>query len=255
MKNKKVIIIGNLKQNPARLQDAIKLAGEYKNLKKKNRNILWGMAAPMPFLYELNKKYGKDIPIYAQTISSTESGAYTGEASAAQVVSTGIKHTVIGHSERRNKGETNEIVSKQVTAAVSKKMDILLCVGEKERHEDMGYIRFVNDQLESALAYVKKTESKKISIAYEPVWAIGQHALRSANENEIYEMTIAIRKKLVEMFGKTAGTAIPILYGGSVNSKNCADILKVHHIDGFLLGRASLDPKELQKIVEIIQAQ
>lgn len=245
-------IIGNFKQNPDTLTKSLALAKEYVNLKKINKNIKLGIAAPTPFLNELVKKFGKSLPIYAQNVSSTNDGSHTGETSASMLNSIGIKNTIIGHSERRAVGENNEIIKKQVENALAKKMQIVLCVGEKERHEDTGHIRFVNEQLETALSYVKKTEIKNIIIAYEPVWAIGKDAVRSANENEIYEMTIAIRKKLVEMFSKNIGSAVKIIYGGSVNSKNCMEIMSVHNIDGFLLGRASLDTKEVKKIIEII---
>lgn len=253
MKKRKIVLIGNLKQNPAKLSQVLALASEYKKLNKKYRNIALGMAAPTPFLSELAKKHKKDFAIYAQTVSGEDGGAHTGEASAAQIASIGVGNTIIGHSERRAKGENNEVIQKAVAHALVAKMQVLLCVGEKERHENTGHIRFVNEQIESALSYVKKADAKKLTLAYEPVWAIGENAVRSANENEIYEMAIAIRKKLVEMFGKTAGSLIPILYGGSANAKNCREIMAVHHIDGFLLGRASLDAKELAKIIELTE--
>lgn len=245
-------IIGNFKQNPDTLTKSLALAKEYVNLKKINKNIKLGIAAPTPFLPELVKKFGKSLLIYSQNVSDTNDGSHTGEISASMLNSIGIKNTIIGHSERRAMGENNEIIKKQIENALAKKMQIVLCVGEKERHEDTGHIRFVDEQLETALSYVKKTELKNITIAYEPVWAIGKNALRNANENEIYEMTIAIRKKLVEMFSKNIGSTVKIIYGGSVNSKNCAEIMSVHNIDGFLLGRASLDTKEVKKIIEII---
>ncbi len=249
------IIIGNLKQNPKTITAAINLAKEYIKLKKLNKGIILGMAAPAIFLNELQKKYGKSLPIYAQNIGSENEGAHTGDYGADQMVSIGIKNTIIGHSERREKGETNLDIQKQVSNALIKKMNIVICVGERERHEDMGHIRFVDDQIETALTYVKRQDMKNIMIAYEPVWAIGKGAMRSANQNEIYEMSIAIRKKLVEIFGKNSGMEIPILYGGSVNAKNCVEIMSVHNISGFLLGRASLDPKELNKIIEIINKE
>lgn len=252
MTAKEIHLIGNFKQNPETLAKTLKLAKDYTDLKKINKNVKLGIAVPAPFLSEVVKKYGKSLNIYSQNISEHKNGSHTGEYSAEQINSIGIKSTIIGHSERRELGENNESIKKQIENALSKKMKIVLCVGEKERHEDTGHIRFVNEQIESALLFVKKLDLKNITIAYEPVWAIGKDAIRSANENEIYEMTIAIRKKLVELFGKTIGSGIKIIYGGSVNSKNCKDIMSVHNIDGFLLGRSSLDPKEVKKIIEII---
>lgn len=252
MKEGSKIIIGNLKQNPKTITEAINLTKEYISLKKSNKEINFGIALPAVFLSDVNKKYGKKIDVYAQNISSENEGAHTGEYGAEQVNSIGIKHVIVGHSERREKGETNQDIQKQVSNALTKKMSVIICVGEKERHEDMAHIRIVNDQIESALMYAKRQDVKNIMIAYEPVWAIGKNATRSANENEIYEMSITIRKKLVEMFTKNIGMSIPILYGGSANSGNCAEIMSVHNINGFLLGRASLDIKELKKIIDII---
>jgi triosephosphate isomerase len=252
----KKILIGNFKQNPDTLAKALTLTKEYIALKKANKSIFLGLAAPMIFLPEIKKKYGKSISLYAQNVSPHDGGSHTGEISAGQLTSSGIKNVIIGHSERRHTksgvGENNESIKKQIENALSKKMNIVLCVGEIERHEDTGHIRFVNEQIETALSYVKKSDLKNITIAYEPVWAIGQNAVRVANENEIYEMAITIRKKLIEMFGKQNGTEVPIIYGGSVNSINCESIMSVHHINGFLIGRSSLDTKELKKIIEII---
>jgi triosephosphate isomerase len=132
-------------------------------------------------------------------------------------------------------------------------MQIVLCVGELERHNDATHIHFVEDQIQTALIDIRKIDSKNITIAYEPVWAIGADAVRGANQNEIYEMTIVIRKKLVDLFGKNSGGEIPIIYGGSVNSQNAKEIMSVHHIDGMLLGRASLDINEMKKIINQIK--
>ncbi len=251
MKSQK-IIIGNFKQNPDTLDRSIKLAGEYIKLQKKYKDTTMGIALPSVFLHEVNKKYGKNLNIYSQTVSEYLEGSHTGEISVNQINSIGIKKTLVGHSERRAMGDTNEIVQKQILNALNKKMQVILCVGEPNRENNNEYIKFVDTQIETALDFVKKIDYKNITVAYEPVWAIGSNAKRSANVNEIYEMTIAIRKKLIEIFGKTNGTQISILYGGSVNSKNAEEIMDVHHINGFLLGRASLDIKEVTKIIEII---
>lgn len=248
----KIILIGNFKQNPDTLAKSLTLTKEYIALKKANKSIFLGIAAPMIFLPEIKKKYGKSINLYAQNVSAFDGGGHTGDISAGQLTSIGIKNTIIGHSERRALGEDNESVRKQIENALDKQMNIVLCVGEIERHEDTSHIRFVDEQIQTALGYVKKSDLKNITIAYEPVWAIGKNAARVANENEIYEMAITIRKKLFEMFGKQSGADIPIIYGGSVNSENCESIISVHHINGFLLGRSSLDTKELKKIIEII---
>lgn len=249
MKTKKLLIIGNLKQNPKTLKEAITLTRNYAQLRKVAKNIDLGIALPFVFLPAAQKEFGKGLPLYAQTVSDSKDGAHTGEVGATQLTSIGIKNVIIGHSERRARGDTNEEISGQVENALVENMNVILCVGEKERHADAGHIHFVEKQIESALFGIKKTDTTNITIAYEPVWAIGNTAIRAATENEIYEMTITIRKKLVEMFGRTAGGDIRILYGGSVNVENCESLLLVHHIEGFLVGRASLDVKEMKNII------
>lgn len=253
MKSKQVLIIGNLKQNPATLKEAVSLSKEYIKIKKNFKWIKIGIALPYPFLYPVQKELGKSLDIYAQTISNENNGPYTGEVSAGQINSIGIKHTIIGHSERRAKGETNKNIAQQIENALNKSMKIILCVGESERHNDASHIHFVEDQIQTALIDIRKIDSKNITIAYEPVWAIGTNATRGANQNEIYEMAIVIRKKLVDLFGKNSGGEIPIIYGGSVNSENAQEIMSVHHIDGMLLGRASLDITEMKKIINQIK--
>lgn len=251
-KVEKIIITGNLKQNPKTLKESISLVKNYIKIKKLYKNIELSIATPTVFLFPLVKEFGKKINIYSQNVSSQNGGAHTGENSAQMLSSIGVKNTIIGHSERRSVGEDNEQISKQIENALLQNMQITLCVGESQRYTDASHIKFVEDQLETALLNIKKTQAKNITIAYEPVWAIGQNATRNANQNEIYEMTIIIRKKLVEMFGRTAGGDIPIIYGGSVNKDNIDEVMSVHNISGILIGRASLDTKELQKIIELI---
>lgn len=253
MKSKQTLIIGNLKQNPQNLKDAISLTKNYIKLKKENKWINLGIALPYIFLSPAQKELGKSISIYSQAVSTQNSGSHTGEVSAEQINSIGIKHTIIGHSERRAQGETNKKIAEQIQNALNKNMQIVLCVGELERHNDATHIHFVEDQIQTALIDIRKIDSKNITIAYEPVWAIGADAVRGANQNEIYEMTIVIRKKLVDLFGKNSGGEIPIIYGGSVNSQNAKEIMSVHHIDGMLLGRASLDINEMKKIINQIK--
>ena len=121
-------------------------------------------------------------------------------------------------------------------------------VSNEKVRDSNNYIQEVEEQIVTALGGLKKNDAPYITVAYEPVWAIGSNATRPATENEIHEMAIVIHKKLIEIFGKKNGGEIPILYGGSANSTNVKSILAIHHINGFLLGRASLDKVEMCKI-------
>lgn len=252
MRKNKVILIGNLKQNPKTLKEALTLSEFYIKLKKTYKNLELGISLPYVFLHEVNKKYSKSLNIYAQNISAYPDGAHTGEVGAIQIKSLKIKGSIIGHSETRANGDTNETIQKKVTEALKNNLQIILCVGEKERKDNGDYVNEINTQIESALLYVKKAETKNITIVYEPVWAIGEKAVRNANQDEIYEITIIIRKKLFEMFGKSVGEKINIMYGGSVNSKNINSLSEIKPVNGFLLGRTSLDTKELKLIAETL---
>jgi triosephosphate isomerase len=243
----KHIIIGNLKQNPNTVAEVKKIYSLWNKLALGHKKISFGLCVSPVFITEGKKSLKTKTMLYSQKVSSTNNGAHTGEISATQIKSVGARGALVGHSERRGMGETNENIKDQVQNLIQEKMHTILCVGEKVR-DGNNYIQEVEEQIVAALGGLKKTDAVYITVAYEPVWAIGSNATRPATENEIHEMAIVIHKKLIEIFGKKNGSEIPILYGGSANSTNAKSILAIHHINGFLLGRASLDKVEMCKI-------
>ena len=230
--------------NPTSLKEAVKLA---KATDVKDAVL----CVPFIYLKEI-KKVIKKAKLGAQNVSIEESGAYTGEISAKMLADIGVKYIIIGHSERRAMGETNEIINKKIKIALSAGLLPILCVGEKERDENHEYLNVVDKQIEEGLAGINKNLLSKIVIAYEPIWAIGKNAVREATPAEFFEMKIFIKKVFSDIFG--VKTEIPsILYGGSVDEKNTAGFSVEGQADGFLIGRSSLDPKKFKQIISIIQ--
>lgn len=219
----------------------------------KAKGVTVGIAAPYIFLPELTKLVSSALFVSAQNISAEKEGAHTGEVSADMLAGIKVKHTLVGHSERRALGETNDFINKKIKSALRTKMTPILCVGELERDTGMWYLGFVKTQIEECLAGIPKTALKNIVIAYEPVWAISStENHRDASPADFQEMKIYIQKVLSDMYGSPV--SMPILYGGSVDEKNAGAFLNDGGADGLLVGRASLTPKKFIKIVSIANA-
>ncbi len=210
------------------------------------------IAAPYVFIPAI-KKVLKKASLAAQDVSWEKGGAYTGEISAPMLKNLGVKYVIIGHSERRNLtagGDNDEIVNKKIKAVLKFNLIPVLCVGERERDEEMKYLSFIKDQLMIDLRGVQGNMLKKIIIAYEPVWAIGKKALREATPGESLEMVIFIKKVLSDIYGVKAVNSLRILYGGSVHPKNAKEFSMGGGVNGFLVGRDSLDLKKFNEIIK-----
>lgn len=235
---------------PANIKDAKAKFVAIKKVAGTLRNVQTVICPPLVYVSELKKLVtGHRAVVGAQNAWFEKEGAFTGEVSLAMLASVGAQYVIVGHSERRAMGETDELVNKKVLAAVKEKMVAVLCVGERERDQDGEYMKFISEQIKDAVHGVQKKELKQIVIAYEPIWAIGKNAERPASTDDALEVTILIKKTLADMFGKD-GAIVPILYGGSVDAKNAWEFLLKSQIDGLLVGRASLDPKVFSEILK-----
>lgn len=190
----------------------------------------------------LNKVGASNIVIGSQTCSEFESGAYTGELAPTQLKELGCGFTLVGHSERRTLfGDTDHSINLKTANALSAGLDVILCIGETLEEREAGKtLEVVMTQLEGALTKgEKKIEftGNQLTIAYEPVWAIGTG--KTASPEQAEEVHAAIRKFLVDTYGES-GQKIFILYGGSVKPANVKDLLAQPNIDGGLVGGASL---------------
>ncbi len=192
---------------------------------------------------------GSAVRIAAQNMHEEESGAFTGEVSAAMLRDVGAGAVVLGHSERRTLfGETDEALARKVPAALDASLEPILCVGESEGQRDAGETEDVlRLQLSSDLANVGDTDLARLVIAYEPVWAIGTG--RTATPEQAQEACAFIRS-LVELRSAEAAEAVRILYGGSVKPANAAELLGLPDIDGALVGGASLAVGDFAGIIE-----
>lgn len=246
---KKKLIIGNWKMYPANMKDAKTNFIGIKKIASTLRNVQTVICPPFVYASELKKLVtGHRCTVGAQNAWIENEGAYTGEVSPAMLASLKLSHVIIGHSERRAIGETDELVNKKVLAGVKAGLTVVLCVGEHERDTDGEYLKFIAEQIKNALHGVSKKDLTQIVIAYEPIWAIGKHALRSASTDDALEVSILIKKTLVDLYGKD-GASVTILYGGSVDAKNSWEFLLKSQVDGLLVGRASLDPKVFGEIL------
>ncbi len=208
-----------------------------------------------PFVYlELATDLAQDTDLLvgAQNISNSESGAYTGEISAAMLDSMDVDYCIIGHSERRKYfNESNEMLAQKVNMALKYNISPIFCCGEllpereAEKHFDV-----VKKQLNESVFHLTKSDFKNIVIAYEPVWAIGTGV--NATSAQAQEMHSYIRNLIKEKYDSSIAENTSILYGGSCNPKNAAELFANPDVDGGLIGGASLDPDEFIKIIQSI---
>lgn len=246
------IVIANWKMNPSTLAEARQIAKATATIAKKNVGVTVVMAVPHLYITEVKKAIGKSIlQIGAQNCHTDVKGAYTGEHSALQLRDAGATYVIIGHSERRAMGETNELIAKKVLAAITAKVSPVICVGEASRDTQGNFLLFIEAQVSSALHAVPKSRLKEITIAYEPIWAIGTGATATAGDVE--EMQMFIKKILTKHFDRTVAKQVKIVYGGSVNAENAAELYQKGGVNGFLVGGASLKPADFSTIVSVAQ--
>src|SRR3989344_5829280 len=184
------------------------------------------------------------------SFDSAQDKAHTGEVSAAMLKSAGASFVIVGHSERRASGDTNEAVHAQLAAAAGVGLVPVLCVGERERTAEGAHFNFIEEQLASALRGAQSLTSKLI-VAYEPLWAIGKTAKDAMQPDEVEETVIFIRKTLADILGRKDALKVPILYGGSVEPENAAQLFADGGVNGVLVGHASAD---IHSFLEIVKA-
>ncbi len=204
-------------------------------LKMEHTSVI--VCPPFPFIPFVANKIG--IKAGAQNVYFEERGAFTGQVSALMLKDSGVTHVIVGHSEPRDMGETDELIAKKAGALSHVGLTTVLCVGEKVRDEQGAYLDFLKDQIKNSLAGFSKKSLTHLIVAYEPVWAIG--AKEAMTPAIVHEMAIFIKKVLSDMYGQEEASVVPILYGGSVNFRNAADIVKLGGVDGLLVGRESVN--------------
>ena len=188
------------------------------------------------------------VGIGAENMHAETFGAYTGEISAPMLVDAGVKYVILGHSERRAMGETDQDVNAKLIAALAAGLTPIVCVGESLQQRETGVtFEHITMQLKSAFAGIVPEQLRRIIVAYEPIWAIGTGLTASPQEAE--EVCQHIRTVIRKLSSAKTARATYILYGGSMNDKNAESLLAQPDIDGGLIGGASLDPEKFVRII------
>lgn len=248
------LVVGNWKMYPQTLAKAKKIvAGVKKNIGRhpKTKVVICPPAIFVAPLITFAKK--SPVAFGGQNTFIADEGAYTGEVSPSALRKLGASYVILGHSERRALGESDAVISQKAIRAVRSGLMVILCVGEGVRDDAGTYFSEVGRQLRASLEGFPKKEIKRLVIAYEPIWAVGAKALKAAEPEDFREMSVFIRRNLVDRFGKNTAFAVPILYGGSVDDQNAERFLREGGADGYLIGRASLDPRKFSAIARIAE--
>ena len=250
----KKIIILNWKAGPETIKEAKGIALAIKRVCKNTPRVTMVVCPPSVFLESIGKIFlsKSGVSLGSQDVSSKGGGASTGEVSAEMIKSVGGTYGIIGHSERRQMGETNEATAKKVSLAIKAGFFAVLCVGESERDSHGKYLGFLSEQIRLSLGKISRRQFSKIIIAYEPVFAIGKTEDEAMKPAELRETVIFIRKVLTDLFGQSPALAVPILYGGSVGPSNVSGLMREGGVDGLLLGRASRNPSDLSLILQAV---
>jgi len=247
----KHLVIGNWKMNPASAEEA-------KTIAKKTRTVASNLTrtevvACPPFVFvplAAARTPIKNFSLGAQSASIDEAGAHTGEVGAAMLKSLGAEYVIAGHSEERAAGDTDEIVSRRINRILGAGLIAVVCVGEKTRDEAGSHFDFLREQVRNTFMNVPVEKAKSIVLAYEPVWAIG--AKEAMAPEQVHEMSIFVKKVFADIFSQDAAMKVKVLYGGSVNSRNAADIIGIGKVDGLLVGRESVNMPGFTELLKAV---
>ena len=248
-KYRKTIIAGNWKMNKLP-SEARPFVDELRAQMPKTKTCDTVLCVPYPIIPAVARAIKDSRIVFgAQDVSTHESGAYTGEVNAAMLADLGCKYCIVGHSERRQyHGETDTDVNIKAMALLANRITPIICVGESlEQREKELTLEYIEYQVKAALAGLEPKDVKRCVSAYEPIWAIGTG--KTATPEQAAEVCGAIRSFIRSIFDARVARAVSILYGGSMNAKNCDELLDQPDIDGGLIGGASLKPDDFARII------
>lgn len=242
----KPLIIGNWKMNGNKASNALLLDGIKAHCD--SDAVDWVVCVPYPYLYQTEQSLQNSIVEWgAQTISPFSQGAYTGQVSVEMLQDFGVTYGIVGHSERRHGlREGCEWVADSAKQLIDQNINAIVCVGETlaEKNADQ-LAEVLQQQLAPVLNKIDAENAKKLIIAYEPVWAIGTGKAALATDVEKAHQQI---RNLLKEKGAKFFNSVKILYGGSVKPNNASELLAINHVDGLLIGGASLDPIAFSEI-------
>lgn len=250
---RKKIVAGNWKMNKT-AEEAKALLSEVVNMLKDEVTSEVEVVLCPPALYLTTARQyvtpGGKVSLGAQNCHEKASGAYTGEISAPMLKSIGVEYVILGHSERRQYfEETNTQLAEKVNSALENGLTPIFCCGEsRDLRENGDYILFVKNQLTESLFHLAAESFAKVVIAYEPIWAIGTGL--TASSAQAQDMHFELRRHIAGQYGDSVAQDISILYGGSANAQNAAELFAQPDVDGGLIGGASLKSRDFTTVVK-----
>ncbi len=247
---RKRILAGNWKMYKSN-EEAKSFMQEVKGKVVKSDKTEVVVCPPSLYLAELVQLSANSaVAVGAQTMHDVNEGAFTGEVSPSMLAGIGVQYVILGHSERRQYfNETDAAVNQKVHAAFANELTPIVCVGESlEERENGDTTSKVSSQVKKAFEGISSELAQKAVIAYEPIWAIGTG--KTATAEDANEVCGAIRKTIAELFSDDVANSLRIQYGGSVKPDNITELLSMEHIDGALVGGASLEPASFLKLAE-----
>lgn len=237
-----MLLVSNWKAYVSEVAKAKSLVAAAKRYAGKNDlEIVIAPSAPYLGMFVTKNRAKETLSYASQDISISTGGAATGEITAGALANLGVKYAIIGHSERRAMGESDETILLKVQHALAQGLTPILCIGERERDQDAMYLQFLRSQIAAIFEPLTPKERAQIIVAYEPIWAIGKSAADSIQPHDLQEMVLYIRKILSNYLPGAGANNAPILYGGSVEPANIRVLAAGAEIQGFLVGHASAD--------------
>ena len=207
---------------------------------------------PFPLLHAVGQQLpkGSNFHLGAQNCHEKESGAYTGEVSAKMLASVGCEYVILGHSERRQYfRESDDLLGQKLKAALAAGLRPIFCCGETlDTREADDTFEFLAGQLKNGLFHLTNEEFDRVTVAYEPIWAIGTG--RTASSAQAQEVHAFIREQIARSYDAEAALNTSILYGGSANAQNARELFSQPDVDGGLIGGASLKSRDFAEIVK-----
>ena len=250
----KLILVANWKNHPSSLKGASALLAGMSRKSKVYKKLSLFIAPPLSYFETVSKKALGFARLASQDIFfSPGSGTFTGVVTPDILKSFGVRVSIVGHSERRKLGETNQIVAEKVQTALVAGITPIICIGDEVHDAEGNYFEFLSQQIKGSLHGIhRRSDASKMIIAYEPLWAIGKRAKDAMSPSDLAQVVIFIKKVLTEIFGRDAAEQVPILYGGSVDHTNAKVLVKEGKVNGLLVGHSSLDPKSFNAIAEAL---
>ncbi len=249
---RRTFICGNWKMNGTLEETGALLAGIIGRWDDSFRKVEIAVCPPFPSLttaHGMLSGRGVQIALGAQNCHHEQKGAYTGEVSTRMLVEAGCTYVILGHSERRTYfNESNDFINKKMISALSNGLKPILCIGETlEERELQRTFEVLLEQLRGGLRDITPMQMHQVTVAYEPVWAIGTG--KTATPEIAQEAHSFIRMEIEKLYDRETASRVSILYGGSMNAKNASELLAMQDIDGGLIGGAALDAEAFVSII------